>query len=425
MSFNLLKKKIKNKKAVIAVIGVGYVGSSLIEAVSKSGLNVIGYDNDILKINRLKNKKNKNVFYTYSINDVRRSDIVVIALPTPVKDFVHPDLSYLEDALNDLLNFVLREDQLLILESTVQPGTTRKLLWKRINERLKILKPGKNFFLGYSPERVDPGSAQYSDIRKIPKIVSGMTTKCKILTKLFYDQFIENTYQTSSIEIAELAKLYENTFRAINIAFVQEITRIVNRLGMDMVEVLEAAYTKPFGIMPFWPSVGVGGHCIPVDLLYLDSWARTNDCYSQFVELAHRINQGMPYYVLEKISKILNDSGKSLKGSSVLMIGVTYKPDVADLRSSSALKLSELLAFAGVNIQVYDPFLSTGEIKIDKKFKIVRNLNRSILLKQDLVVLAVHHKKNNYKLLKKSKVRLFDCGGKPLNEIRNKSLIKM
>lgn len=405
-----LKEKIKNKTVKIAVVGMGYVGLAVAEAVVKSDFKFIGYDIDPIRVQKIKSLDAKNIQVTSNINDIKDSDVILVCLPTPVKQYVHPDLSFIEHAINNLSDNVLKEGQLLIIESTVQPGTTKEYIVSMILAEKKSFIIGENFFVGYSPERVDPGNKQYSDIRKIPKLVSGVTENCLLLTEAFYSSFIEKVHRTSSPEIAEFAKLFENTFRAVNIAFVDEMTRIANRLNMNISEALAAAYTKPFGIMPFWPSVGVGGHCIPVDLLYLDSWARTNDCYSQFVELTHRINQGMPYYVMQRIGKILNEDSKSFKGSRLLLIGATYKPNISDIRTSASIKLAQLLVDAGSNLSVYDPYIS----EINVPCKLLVDLKSDTIRNADLVILSVAHSCLDLDLIYKNSNKILECAGKPV-----------
>ena len=415
-----LKQKIESKTATVSVIGMGYVGFAVAESITKAGFKFIGYDINKKRVEDIQKNTKGKINATTNINDIRDSDVILVCLPTPVKEYVHPDLSSLEDAINSLTNFVLKENQLLIIESTVQPGITRDKILPLILNRKKELKIGENFFLGYSPERVDPGSEKYSDIGKIPKIVSGISDNCLELTHSFYKQFIETLHKANSPEIAELAKLYENTFRAINIAFVGEMTRIANRLNINISEVLTAAYTKPFGILPFWPSVGVGGHCIPVDLLYLDSWARTNDCYSQFVELAHRTNQGMPYYILQRIGKILNEDSKPLKGSKVLQLGLAYKPNISDTRTSASVKLAELLVSSGAELKVYDPHVKS----IDLSCKVLPKLDKADLQESDLVVFSVAHSDYDKDLILNNAKKVFECCGKPVFE-NNKKVLRL
>ena len=408
--FLKLKQKILNKTAKVSIIGVGYVGLAVTETLLNSGLNIIGYDTNADKIKDNQLLKTKNIKVTPNISEIKDCDVFVICLPTPVKQYVLPDFSFIENAFNNLAENVFKEGQLVTIESTVQPGTTRDLIVPIILNKKKNLRLGENFFIGYSPERIDPASKHYTDLREIPKLISGMTENCLLLTEIFYSQFIKNLYKTSSPEIAEFAKLFENTFRAINIAFVGEITRIANRLNMNIAEVLTAAYTKPFGIMPFWPTAGSGGHCIPVDLLYLDSWARTNDCYSQFVELSHRINQGTPYYIVQRVSKLLNEKSKSLKGSKILQIGITYKPNVSDVRSSASLKLAELLTDSEVELSVYDPYIKESDVN----FKLMPNLTKQLLNDSDLVIFSVAHDCLDLDFIYKNSNCLFYCAGKPI-----------
>ncbi|MBI2995783.1 MAG: nucleotide sugar dehydrogenase [Candidatus Melainabacteria bacterium] len=406
--FNELKNKITSKTAKIVVVGMGYVGTAVTEALLDSNLDVVCYDIDTKTIKELQSISSFKKIVTLDINEIKNRDIYIICLPTPLKEYVHPDFSSIEIAIDALTNNVFKEGQLLLIESTLQPGITRKLIMPKILHKKKNLVAGANFFIGYSPERIDPASKQYSSVKSIPKLVSGITENCLSLTELFYSQFIVKVIRTKSPEIAEFAKLYENTFRAVNIAFVNEMARTANRLNMNILDVLAAAYTKPFGIMPFWPTVGTGGHCIPVDLLYMDSWARTNDCYLQFVELSHRINQGMPYYVLQRITQVLNEKLKPLKGSRILLIGITYKPNVADIRTSASLKLAELLAEAGVKLTIYDPFAKNINVKLE------RALTKELLSSADLTVFSVAHDCLDIDLIYNNSNLILYCAGKPV-----------
>lgn len=408
--YDRLKLAISNKTAKVLVIGLGYVGSSIARAIASTGFEVTGYDISTTKMKEIQSLKYKNLTTISDIDEIKDYQIIIICVPIPVKQSILPDFSLIEQAIDSLSKRVLKEGQLLLIESTLQPGGTREFILPLVLSKKPNFKVGENFFLGYSPERVDPGNKDYSSVGEIPKIVSGITENCLLLTEVFYSQFIKKIHRTSSTEIAEFAKLFENTYRAVNIAFVDEIAIIANKMNINTLEILEAAYTKPFGIMPFWPTVGVGGTCISADPILLNSWANTNNCYSKFVEIALHISQQKPNYLIQRIIKILNEEAKSLTNSKILLIGMTYKPNFPDLRLSSSVKLAKLLSESGVDLYIYDPYVK----ELDINCKPIKNLNEELLKEVDLVIFSVAHDCLNTDLIFRNSKKIFHCAGKPV-----------
>jgi UDP-N-acetyl-D-glucosamine dehydrogenase len=288
------------------------------------------------------------------------------------------------------------------LESTTYPGTTREKVLAYLKDKGKV---GEDFFLAYSPERVDPGNKKYT-IENTPKIVGGVTPKCTEIAALFYSQFVEKVFPVSSPESAEMTKLLENIFRVVNIALVNELMMLCDRMGINIWEVIEAASTKPFGFMPFYPGPGIGGHCIPIDPFYLSWKARAYNFPTEFIELAGKINERMPYYVVEKASEYLNEVGKSIKDSHILIIGVAYKKDISDTRESPALKIIEILLERGSNISYHDPYVP--EIEVSGRNFTSQNLSREVLNSSDLVIIITDHSNVNYELIKEESSLILD-----------------
>jgi len=327
---------------------------------------------------------------------LREVDVILICVPTPLEKHNEPDLSYIIATAKSIAA-TLREGQLIVLESTTFPGTTEE-------EVLPILaraglKVGHQFYLGYSPEREDPGNPLFST-SKIPKVVSGVTARCQELTKILYDKIIKKTVPVSSPKVAEAAKLLENIYRAVNIALVNELKVVFDRMRIDVWEVIEAAKTKPFGFQPFYPGPGLGGHCIPIDPFYLTWKARESEVHTQFIELAGEVNAYMPYYVVQRTAKALNDNTRSLKGSKILLLGVAYKPDVDDLRESPALKIMELLIDEGAQVDYNDPYVP--ELPATRKYKFSKKsveLTSQNLRSYDTVIITTNHSCYDYNLI--------------------------
>ncbi|MCM8781660.1 MAG: nucleotide sugar dehydrogenase [Candidatus Omnitrophica bacterium] len=414
----ILRKKILHKKAKIGVIGLGYVGLPLAVEFAKKGFEVVGIEVDSYRIKSIKKKQSYildvtredikaivdarlfSVTSDYSV--IKKMDIIIICVPTPLRKTKEPDISYIIDATEGIAKYK-RSNQLIILESTTYPGTTEEVVLP-ILER-SGLRLDRDFFLAFSPERVDPGNIKFKT-KDIPKIVGGVTKKSAELTKLFYSQIIKDVTIVSSTKTAEMVKLLENTFRSVNIALVNEIALMCNKLDINVWEVIEAAKTKPFGFMSFYPGPGLGGHCIPIDPLYLSWKARLHGFEARFIELADMVNSYMPEYVVKRISGILNSLKKPMCGSKILIIGVSYKKDVSDTRESPAIEIIKLLKKEGADISYFDPYVA--EIKIDnKKLKSI-TWNSKIFKHNDCAVIITDHSAIDYESVLNSSNMIFD-----------------
>jgi len=386
-----LKQRIQSKKAVVAVIGLGYVGLPLAHEIKKAGFEVIGID--------IKKIKDKIIKTTTSYDELKKADIIIICLPTPLTKHKEPDMRYIKAGLREIKKR-LQKDQLIILESTTYPGTTEELLLPKLESA--GLKVGKDFYLGYSPERIDPGNKKFN-IKNTAKLVSGATKNCTNLTKLFYEQFIDQVVPVSSPRSAEMAKLLENIFRIVNISMINELAMLCGKMDIDIWEVIEAAKTKPFGFMPFYPGPGVGGHCIGVDPFYLSWKAKEYGFFTRFIELSGEINELMPHYVVTKIIWALNNQKKPIKNSKILVFGVSYKKDIGDIRESPAIKIIWDLARKGAKISYHDPHVP--EIKINnKKYKSIK-LTSQIFKNTDCLLILTDHSGYDYEdLAKKAKL---------------------
>ena len=361
------EKRLKERQTKIGVIGLGYVGLPLAVEFAKEGFSVIGLDIDENKTALI----NKGETY---IQDIRKEDIekvvrdgflkastdfsyikdidsISICVPTPLRKTRDPDISYIMSALGSVAMYI-RNDQLIVLESTTYPGTTEELLLLRFEEL--GLKVGEDFYLAFSPERVNPGDKQYFT-KNTPKVIGGITPTCTEIARLVYEQVINTVVTVSSPRVAEMVKLLENTFRSVNIGLVNEIALMCNKLDIDVWQVIDAASTKPFGFMPFYPGPGLGGHCIPIDPFYLSWKAKTVGFEARFIELAGQINSSMPEYVVSKVIDALNEHRKPLKGSRILILGVSYKRNVDDIRESPALDIIQILARKGAIVEYMDP----------------------------------------------------------------------
>jgi len=366
-----LTAKLSNKSARVAILGLGYVGLPLAVVFAEAGFKVLGVDPDERKIAALGRGESyvldvssekiaalvkSGAFQaTSDFSQLKDVDAISICVPTPLRKTGDPDLSYIVNATDSLAQYV-RKGQVIVLESTTYPGTTRELILPKIEET-SGLKVGEDFFLAFSPERVDPGRTDYTTINT-PKVVGGVTPACLEASVAWYSQALKKVVPVSSTEVAEMAKLLENTFRMINIGLVNELALMCDRLGVDVWEVIEAAATKPFGFMKFQPGPGLGGHCIPIDPLYLSWKLRSLNYTARFIELASEINTGMPRYVVTKVQDALNDHAKAIKGSKILVLGVAYKPDIDDLRESPAIDVIGLLMQKGAAVKFFDPYIS-------------------------------------------------------------------
>jgi UDP-N-acetyl-D-glucosamine dehydrogenase len=357
-------------RAEVAIVGAGYVGLPLGQAFAEAGVPAVLVDVDAERVEAIRRGESHvedvpsstlrpfveagSLAATTDYDAVREADSVIVALPTPLSANREPDLSIMLGAVAELAPR-LREGQLFVLESTTYPGTTREKVLPLL--AAGGLEVGKDFFLAYSPERVDPGRTDWT-AKTTPKIVGGITPACTERALALYRRAVETVFALSSPEAAELTKLLENIFRAVNIALVNELAQLCDRMNVDVWEVVDAAATKPFGFMSFKPGPGLGGHCLPVDPFYLAWKAREYDFYTEFIELAGKINENMPYFCLEKITRALNSQEKAVKGSHVHLVGVAYKADVGDLRESPALKLIELLRDEGADVSYHDPHIA-------------------------------------------------------------------
>lgn len=404
-----LEKKIRDRSARVGVIGLGYVGLPLVVEMAKEGFQVTGIDIDRQRVDSV----NAGISYvldvpsetllsfvtkerikaTQSLAAVEDLDTVSICVPTPLRKTKEPDLSYIIAAVEAVHNHI-RPGQLIILESTTYPGTTREVVLPILEE--SGLEVGKGFFLAYSPERVDPGNQSYTT-RNIPKVIGGMTPRCTELAALLYQQFVERIVPVASPESAEMVKLLENTFRSVNIALANEMALVCHKLGIDVWEVIEAAKTKPFGFMAFYPGPGLGGHCIPVDPYYLTWRARTNGFEPRLIELAGEINSRMPAFTVGRIGDALNERQKSLKGSKILALGVTYKRDTTDIRESPAIEVLRGLCEKGALVNYSDPYLPS--LEINGKAMRSTDLTPAVLRSMDCVVVLTDHSAFNYEMV--------------------------
>jgi len=402
-----LKEKIVNKTAKVSVIGLGYVGLPLAIEIAKAGFSVVGIDIDKEKVKKINSKNSyipdvskenlaravsqKKLVATSHYKVLKEVDIVSICVPTPLSKTREPDISYIITATSEVSK-CLHQGQLIILESTTFPGTTKDIVLPELEKN--NLKVGKDFFLVFSPERVDPGNRKYT-IKNTPKVLGGITSECKEIAKIFYQQIVEKIVLVASAQEAEMVKLLENTFRSVNIALVNELALMCDRLGIDIWNVIEAAATKPLGFMPFYPGPGLGGHCIPIDPVYLSWKAKSHGFDSKFIKFAEEINKSMPHYVVRKIIQALNTCKRSLNGSKILILGVAYKEDVGDIRESPALDIVEILCEKGAEVIYNDPYVP--KIKIGKREWESLPLNKILLSQADCVVITAAHSCYDYK----------------------------
>ena len=417
-TYKELQQKIENKKAKICIIGLGYVGLPLTLEFAKKGYFLYGYDTSRDRVNNLYKKKKyitdidpKEIFKFIEKNKfkptseeavIADSDAIIICVPTPLRKVKTPDISYIIKASRAIKKY-LKKGQLIILESTTYPGTSREVILPILEKT--GLKEGKDFYLSFSPERVDPGNKEYP-ISKIPKVVGGLNKEATALTKALYSKIIKKVVAVSSVEAAETVKLLENTFRMVNIGLVNEFALVCDKLGVNIWEVIEAAKTKPFGFMPFYPGPGVGGHCLPCDPLYLSWKAKRLGFKTKMIDLASLTNHFMPRYIAQKAEDILKNKGISLKKAKILVLGVTYKKDVKDLRESPALDIIEYLQKKGAKTDFYDPlvpYLSINSINLKRIL-----FNKTRLKKYDCIVVITDHSGINYKSIRENAKLIFD-----------------
>ena len=409
-----LAEKIATRKVRAGIVGLGYVGLPLAVEFAKAGAEVVGIDIDTRKVDVISRGgsyiqdvpseavrdlvKGKKLQATADFSIIRSLDTVNICVPTPLRKSKDPDISYIVSVTQEIAKY-LHDGILVILESTTYPGTTEEVILPMLEET--GLKVGKDFYLAFSPERVDPGNAVYNT-RNIPKVVGGVTAKCAELAKSFYEIAIDKVVRVSSPRAAEMVKLLENTFRSVNIGLVNELCQMSEKLGVDIWEVIDAAATKPFGFMPFYPGPGLGGHCIPIDPHYLAWKARISGFNPRFIELASDVNNNMPEFVVRKTQDILNERAKPLKGSAVLILGIAYKRNVSDIRESPALEIIELLEKSGARVSYCDPYASElnlgGKIRRSVPFDQASEFQKA-LQASDVVILVTDHKVFDYNFI--------------------------
>lgn len=422
MQHEKLISKIKTKSSIIAIVGLGYVGLPLLLRYVTSGYKVCGIDIDADKVNKLNNGKSyighiaderiatqqKNFFATTDFSKAKEADAIILCIPTPLNKYREPDLSFVINTIEALLPY-LRTGQIVSLESTTYPGTTDEELKPRIEScKLTI---GKDIFLVYSPEREDPGNLDF-ETATIPKLCGGATENCLKVGLALYESVIHTVIPVSSTRVAEMAKLLENIHRAVNIGLVNELKILADKMGIDIYEVINAAATKPFGFVPYYPGPGLGGHCIPIDPFYLTWKAREYGLHTRFIELAGEINNSMPKWVVHKVSDGLNMHGKPIKNSNILILGIAYKKNVDDVRESPAIAIMELLQAKGAKIAYSDPHvlqfpkmrahhfdLSSLELSIDN------------LMQFDCVVLATNHDQFDFQFIKQHAKLIVDTRG--------------
>ncbi len=411
--FETLRSKIESRQAVAGVVGLGYVGLPLAVELAHAGFNVIGIDVQASKVDSIKRGESYvqdvptsvlkplvdagKICATTDFGAVSKLDTINICVPTPLRKTKDPDMSYIVSSCQEIAKH-FHAGLLLILESTTYPGTTDELMLPMFEEG--GLKVGEDFFLCFSPERVDPGNPKFQT-KNIPKVVGGITPKCTEVGATFYRQALETVVPVQSTRVAEMVKLLENTFRMINIGLVNEIALMCDRININVWEVIEAAATKPFGFMPFYPGPGLGGHCIPIDPFYLSWKTKQAGIEARFIELAGYINGQMPHFVVDKVQNALNDHTKPLKGSKVHVMGVAYKRDIDDVRESPALDIIHLLGRRGAKVSFSDPYVP----QIHADGIELKASSDSEAASADCVVIVTDHKVFDYPaLVKKAKL---------------------
>ena len=408
-------EKIQDKTALVGVVGLGYVGLPLIHAFIRGGLKCIGYDIDQKKIDSLQEgqsyiehipsgwiqqwQSEEKFEATADMSRLSEADVVLICVPTPLSDSRDPDLSYVEGTTR-WVSKALRKGQLVVLESTTYPGTTRDVMLPILEQ--SGLKVEEDFFLAYSPEREDPGNPDFS-ANSIPKVVGGYGEKSLELATALYSNAVVQVVPVSSCEVAEACKILENTYRGVNIAMVNELKVLFQKLGIDVWEVINAAKTKPFGFQAFYPGPGLGGHCIPIDPFYLSWLARKNELSTRFIELAGEINTSMPLYVITRLAEALNEMGKPIRGSKIGVLGVAYKKDVDDPRESPSFKLMELLQERGAVLSYSDPHIPV--LPAMRHYDVPRlaseDLTPDYLASLDCALIATDHSSFDYGMIVK------------------------
>ncbi|KQC47648.1 UDP-N-acetyl-D-glucosamine dehydrogenase [Geobacillus sp. Sah69] len=414
-----LLKKFEKRDAVIGVVGLGYVGLPLAVEKAKAGFHVIGFDIQQSRVDQVNNGinyigdvvdedlhemvKQGRLVATTDYARIAEVDAVAIAVPTPLDEHHQPDTSYVENSAKEIAKYA-HEGMLVVLESTTYPGTTEEIVKPALEK--KGLVVGKTVFVAYSPERVDPGNKQFKT-KNTPKVVGGVTKTCTKVAAAMYRAVLEgDVHEVSSPAVAEMEKIFENTFRHINIALANEMAILCERMGIDVWEVIEAAKTKPYGFMAFYPGPGLGGHCIPIDPFYLTWKAREYNYHTRLIELAGEINNAMPEYVVNRAMLILNEEGKALRGSKVAVLGVAYKKDIDDVRESPVLKIVELLEQYGAEFAVVDPYVPSFRA-CNRVIETVE-LTPELLAQSDLVLITTDHSNIDYEMVARHSRVVFD-----------------
>ena len=415
-----LVNSLRDRSATIGILGMGYVGLPLTTAFGEAGFKIIGIDPDPRKVGSI----NKGKSYVQDVSDkqvdqlvktgklsattdfsaLRQCDAVSICVPTPLRKTGDPDMSFILNATEELAKYI-HPGMIIVLESTTYPGTTREVLLPKLGKD-KGLIVGKDFFLAFSPERVDPGREDWTTLNA-PKVIGGITEDCSEVAAIWYSQALKTVVPVSSAESAELSKLLENTFRMINIGMVNELAIMCERLGVDVWEVIDAAATKPFGFMKFTPGPGLGGHCIPIDPLYLSWKMKAFQYNARFIELAADINTNMPRYVVSRVMDAFNDRGKVLKGSKCLVLGAAYKPDIDDIRESPSLDVIGLLQKKGAVVEYHDPYIPHLRTHDDLEMESVPDVMEAVH-NADCVVIITNHTDYDYKAILKEAKFIFD-----------------
>lgn len=411
--FATLESLILNKRAIVAVVGLGYVGLPLVDAFFRAGFRTLGYDVDQEKIDKLNRGESyighipaeqlrqwidaKAFEATSDVSRLAEADVILVCVPTPLTESRDPDLSYVVSTFQALAT-VLRPGQLLVLESTTYPGTTRDVVLPELAK--SGLQVGSDYFMAYSPEREDPGNPDFSAAR-IPKVVGGIDEPSRKLAEALYEQAVTQIVPVSSCEVAEVCKILENTYRAVNIALVNELKVLCTRMDIDVWEVIDAAKTKPFGFSAFYPGPGLGGHCIPIDPFYLSWIARKHGMSARFIELAGEINSSMPDFVLKRVSDALNQVGKPVRGSKIVVLGVAYKSDIDDPRESPSFVLIEGLFRQGAVVTYNDPHIPQLPKMRSHELPAMEScdLTAEFLAEQDCVLIATAHSAYDYNFI--------------------------
>jgi UDP-N-acetyl-D-glucosamine dehydrogenase len=426
--------KFANKEAVIGIVGLGYVGLPLMLRYNAIGFRVLGLDIDRVKVDKLNSgqsyiehisadkvalARETGFEATTDFSRASECDALILCVPTPLNKYREPDMSFVINTTNSIKPY-LRAGQVVSLESTTYPGTTEEELLPRVQEG--GLQVGENIFLVYSPEREDPGNPNF-ETRTIPKVIGGHTPACLEVGVALYEPAIDQVVKVSSTKAAEMTKLLENIHRAVNIGLVNEMKIVADRMGIDIFEVVDAAATKPFGFTPYYPGPGLGGHCIPIDPFYLTWKAREYGLHTRFIELSGEVNKAMPEYVVNKLMEGLNEEGKALKGSKVLVLGIAYKKNVDDMRESPSVEIMELIERKGCQVAYSDPHVPVFPKMREHKFDLSSEpLTAENIARFDAVVLATDHDRFDYELIRQHAALIIDSRGK--YRVAQKNIIK-